>query len=71
MFCSVDSKYGLDALAFILKDQIIVIVGPSGVGKSSLINTLRSSHHASDAEEGDNLFDLVGLISFYFISSFS
>ena len=71
MFCSVDSKYGLNALAFILKDQIIIIVGPSGVGKSSPINTLRSSHHASNAEEGDNLFDPVGLISFYFISSFS
>ena len=71
MFCSVDSKYGLNALAFILKDQIIIIVGPSGVGKSSLINTLRSNHHAFDAEEGDNWFDPIGLISFYFISSFS
>ena len=71
VFCSVDSKSGLDALAFILKDQTTVIVGPSGVGKSSLINTLRSSHHASDAEEGDNWFDPVGLISFCFISSFS
>ncbi|KAK7825364.1 small ribosomal subunit biogenesis gtpase rsga 1 [Quercus suber] len=57
VFCSVDSKSGLDALAFILKDQTTVVVGPSGVGKSSLINTLRSSHHASDAEEGDNWFD--------------
>ncbi|KAL4638652.1 hypothetical protein ACJW30_03G124900 [Castanea mollissima] len=57
VFCSVDTKSGLDALAFILKDQTTVIVGPSGVGKSSLINTLRSSHHASDAKEGDNWFD--------------
>lgn len=68
-FCSVESKYGLDSLAFILRDQTSVIVGPSGVGKSSLINALRNNHNASDAAEGENLFDPVGFISFSFFFS--
>ncbi|EOA34215.1 hypothetical protein CARUB_v10021726mg, partial [Capsella rubella] len=42
LFCSVETKVGLDDIAFKLKNQTSVIVGPSGVGKSSLINILRS-----------------------------
>ncbi|XP_021293942.1 small ribosomal subunit biogenesis GTPase RsgA 1, mitochondrial [Herrania umbratica] len=57
LFCSVETKHGLDSLAFYLRDQTSVIVGPSGVGKSSLINVLRSYLRASDALEGDNWFD--------------
>ncbi|GKV16090.1 hypothetical protein SLEP1_g26787 [Rubroshorea leprosula] len=57
VFCSVESKRGLDYLAFQLRDQTSVIVGPSGVGKSSIINALRSNHHAAGALEGDNWFD--------------
>ncbi|KAE8687388.1 60S ribosomal protein L17-2-like [Hibiscus syriacus] len=57
VFCSVETKNGLDSLAFYLRDQTTVIVGPSGVGKSSLINVLRSNHRTSDSLEGDNLFD--------------
>ncbi|MFQ6658563.1 hypothetical protein Gotur_027773, partial [Gossypium turneri] len=57
VFCSVETKNGLDSLAFYLRDQTTVIVGPSGVGKSSLINVLRSDHRAPDSLEGDNLFD--------------
>lgn len=60
LFCSVESKHGLDALAFILRDQTTVIVGPSGVGKSSLINVLRSNPRR-DSVEVDNWFDPVGL----------
>lgn len=56
-FCSVESRCGLDTLAYVLRDQTTVIVGPSGVGKSSLINALRGNHHASDAAAGDNWFD--------------
>jgi len=56
-FCSVESNCDLDLLACILRDQTTVIVGPSGVGKSSLINALRSNHGNSDAAEGDNWFD--------------
>ncbi|XP_026402570.1 small ribosomal subunit biogenesis GTPase RsgA 1, mitochondrial-like isoform X3 [Papaver somniferum] len=54
VFCSVDTRNGLDSLYFILRDQTTVLVGPSGVGKSSLINVLRSSQQVSDASEGDN-----------------
>jgi ribosome biogenesis GTPase len=61
IFCSVESTCGLDLLACILRDQTTVIVGPSGVGKSSLINALRSNHRDSDAAEEDNWFDPVGL----------
>ncbi|PPS10530.1 hypothetical protein GOBAR_AA10113 [Gossypium barbadense] len=60
VFCSVETKNGLDSLAFYLRDLTTVIVGPSGVGKSSLINVLRSDHRATDSLEGDNLFDPVG-----------
>ncbi|KAF3442183.1 hypothetical protein FNV43_RR16099 [Rhamnella rubrinervis] len=56
LFCSVESKYGLDFLAFILRDQITVIMGPSGVGKSSLINALRNKNQACDSAE-DNWFE--------------
>ena len=63
IFCSVESKHGLDTLAFILRGQTTVIVGPSGVGKSSLINALRNDQLASrDAE--DNWFDTVSFITF-------
>ncbi|PPD72765.1 hypothetical protein GOBAR_DD30342 [Gossypium barbadense] len=60
VLCSVETKNGLDSLAFYLRDQTTVIVGPSGVGKSSLINVLRSDHRTPDSLEGDNLFDPVG-----------
>ncbi|KAF3442554.1 hypothetical protein FNV43_RR16470 [Rhamnella rubrinervis] len=56
LFCSVESKHGLDSLAFILRDQTTVIVGPSGVGKSSLINALRNKNEVSDSAE-DNWFE--------------
>ncbi|KAL1216446.1 Small ribosomal subunit biogenesis GTPase RsgA 1 [Cardamine amara subsp. amara] len=51
LFCSVGTKDGLDAIAFILRNQTSVIVGPSGVGKSSLINVLRSNHGGSIEDE--------------------
>ncbi|XP_022132324.1 small ribosomal subunit biogenesis GTPase RsgA 1, mitochondrial isoform X1 [Momordica charantia] len=57
LFCSVQTKTGLDSLAYILRDQTTVIVGPSGVGKSSLINALRNNDRGVDAVEGDNWFD--------------
>lgn len=62
LFCSVQTGTGLDTLAYILRDQTTVIVGPSGVGKSSLINALRNNNRAADALDTDNWFDPVCLI---------
>lgn len=59
IFCSVESKHELDTLQFTLREQTSVIVGPSGVGKSSLINALRSHKPLLGATEGDNWFDSV------------
>ncbi|GAV61512.1 DUF258 domain-containing protein [Cephalotus follicularis] len=53
-FCSVESLHGIDSLTSLLRDQTSVIVGPSGVGKSSLINALRSNYHVPDEAQGDN-----------------
>ncbi|CAJ2668046.1 putative ribosome biogenesis GTPase RsgA-like protein [Trifolium pratense] len=57
IFCSVESGHNLDLLAFQLKDQITVLVGPSGVGKSSLINALRSNPRTCDTTDGENWFE--------------
>ncbi|PKA63826.1 Triacylglycerol lipase 2 [Apostasia shenzhenica] len=51
LFCSIESKYGLVGLEDILKGQTTVIVGPSGVGKSSLINYLRSDQHNEELND--------------------
>uniref|UniRef100_A0A7N0VJ60 Uncharacterized protein n=1 Tax=Kalanchoe fedtschenkoi TaxID=63787 RepID=A0A7N0VJ60_KALFE len=57
LFCSVESKQGLDTLKFTLRDQTTVIVGPSGVGKSSLINALRNTHGVLNATNAENWLD--------------
>ncbi|KAH6774373.1 Minichromosome maintenance family protein [Perilla frutescens var. frutescens] len=57
VFCSVDARQGLDTLQFILREQTSVIVGPSGVGKSSLINALRGNKSVHGAVEDDNSFE--------------
>ncbi|KAL1564262.1 thiamine phosphate phosphatase [Salvia divinorum] len=57
VFCSVDTKQGLDTLQFILREQTSVIVGPSGVGKSSLINALRGNRSVLGTVEDDSLFE--------------
>ncbi|KAI7754004.1 hypothetical protein M8C21_026266 [Ambrosia artemisiifolia] len=54
IICSVETKTGLDSLQFNLRDQTSVIVGPSGVGKSSLINALRSNHFGFGPAEVDD-----------------
>ena len=64
LFCSVESKYGLDSLAFILRDQTTMIMGLSEVGKSSLINALRNNRCGSAIGE-DNWFDTVSSPSFF------
>lgn len=57
IFCSVESKRGLDSLAFYLRERTTVIVGPSGVGKSSLINMLRSDGQSPTLMEEGSLID--------------
>ncbi|GFY88143.1 minichromosome maintenance (MCM2/3/5) family protein [Actinidia rufa] len=68
IFCSVESKYGLDTLQFTLREQTSVLVGPSGVGKSSLINALRSNQRVGETE-ADNWFDSVGLLPLLVLGS--
>lgn len=41
IFTSVKSAYGLDAVTALLKGKTTVLAGPSGVGKSSMINYLK------------------------------
>ena len=41
IFCSVYAEKGLDELDAALKDKTAVLVGPSGVGKSSIISALK------------------------------
>ena len=61
-----ESKYRLDSLAFILRDQTTVILGPRGVGKSGLINALRNNQCGSATGE-DNWFDTVSSPLFFMI----
>ncbi|XP_078441654.1 minichromosome maintenance (MCM2/3/5) family protein isoform X2 [Wolffia australiana] len=53
LFCSVDRMIGLEAIENIMRYQTTVIVGPSGVGKSSLINALRRAPDSSESDEID------------------
>ncbi|TVU13965.1 hypothetical protein EJB05_37405, partial [Eragrostis curvula] len=56
LFLSVDQQSGFSALEEMLKGQTTVVVGPSGVGKSSLINALRCYQ---DISEEDPIHKLV------------
>ncbi|CAK9215175.1 unnamed protein product [Sphagnum troendelagicum] len=53
LICSVSTLSGIAPIMGLLKDKISVVVGPSGVGKSSLINALRDD--AEDHEKFEAL----------------
>ncbi|HHY57172.1 MAG TPA: ribosome small subunit-dependent GTPase A [Chloroflexi bacterium] len=50
LYTSAKTHIGIDALRDLLTDRITVVTGPSGVGKSSLINAI---HPALHLREGD------------------
>ncbi|KQJ82240.1 hypothetical protein BRADI_5g07710v3 [Brachypodium distachyon] len=50
LFLSVDQRSGLAALEEMLEAQTTVVVGPSGVGKSSLINALRCNQNIPEED---------------------
>ncbi|CAN6270488.1 unnamed protein product [Urochloa humidicola] len=50
LFLSVDKQSGFTALEEMLEGQTTVVVGPSGVGKSSLINALRCNQNISEED---------------------
>lgn len=52
-------------MQFNLREQTSVIVGPSGVGKSSLINAMRSNKRVLGVAEEENWFDPVSFFLFY------
>ncbi|WVZ85266.1 hypothetical protein U9M48_032213 [Paspalum notatum var. saurae] len=50
LLLSVEKQSGFTALEEMLEGQTTVVVGPSGVGKSSLINALRGNQNISDED---------------------
>ena len=63
LFLSVDKQSGFTALEEMLEGQTTVVVGPSGVGKSSLINALRSNQDISEEDPIHKLVEQVIVIS--------
>ena len=58
---------GLDALAERLSGRTTVVAGPSGVGKSTMINTLWLKHMQASAHAGTSApcVDIFRLLAFY------
>lgn len=50
LVCSAKTGYGLDQLRDCLKDKLSVFAGPSGVGKSALLNSLEQDLHLKTGE---------------------
>jgi ribosome biogenesis GTPase len=63
LFLSVDKQSGFTALEEMLQGQTTVVVGPSGVGKSSLINALRCNQDISEEDPIHKLVEQVIVIS--------
>jgi ABC-type polar amino acid transport system ATPase subunit len=67
LFLTVDQQSGLAAFEEMLEGQTTVVVGPSGVGKSSLINALRCNQ---DISEEDPIHKLLEQVIYHYISFF-
>jgi len=52
--CCVKSAQGLNAVESLLSDQISILVGQSGVGKSSILNALLPQHNIKTGGLSDN-----------------
>ncbi len=52
--CCVKSTQGLNAVESLLSDQISILVGQSGVGKSSILNALLPQHNIKTGGLSDN-----------------
>jgi len=52
--CCVKSTQGLNALTSLLGNQISILVGQSGVGKSSILNALLPQHNIKTGDLSDN-----------------
>lgn len=52
VYTSIESSDSIEPLINVLKDKFSVIVGPSGVGKSSLLNTIQPNLKLRTAEVG-------------------
>lgn len=66
LFLSVDKQSGFPALGDMLEGQTTVVVGPSGVGKSSLINALRCNQDISEEDPIHKLVEQVILLKSFF-----
>jgi putative ribosome biogenesis GTPase RsgA len=63
VICSVRSRSGVAPVMELLKEKTAVVVGPSGVGKSSLINALRDVSGIEMWREREAMERLVTLAS--------
>ena len=55
IYASVETGLGIDELEELLTDRITVVTGPSGVGKSSLLNTIHPDLHLETGDLRDFL----------------
>lgn len=55
LFINAKQGIGVESLRERLKGNVTVLCGPSGVGKSTLINTLKESYHMQTGEVSDKI----------------
>lgn len=55
LFCSAKLNQGIDQIKDILKGKISTVAGPSGVGKSSIVNMLTKGHSMETGEVSEKI----------------